>query len=104
MDIMADDLKTSHRWTGREADYETYDLIFDQAINLISNDEKTVGTLLMRIINEWEKDERSVPLPILAAALDLAQEHAAIRELTDGLRVTFQEPPADGMPSGGMNG
>lgn len=100
----ADDLRSSYRWSNCEEDHAAYDLIFDQAMNLISNDEKTVGTLLMRIINEWEKDARSIPMPVISAALDLAQEHAAIRELTDGLRVTFQEPPADGMPAGGMNG
>lgn len=100
----SDDLRSSYRWAGREFDHATYDLIFTEALDMISSEaDKATGTLLMRIINEWERDARSIPVPVIVSALDVATEHQGIRELTDQLRVTFREPPR-GMPSGGMNG
>lgn len=73
-------------------DEETYDLIFDQALHLMTHDDTTTGKLLWRIVNEWQKNPRSVPMPIMVAALDLAEEIASVRELEDDLRVQFKEP------------
>lgn len=70
-----------YRWDNHQDDRESYDLIFDEAIYLIAKGERAVGALLMSVINAWEKNRRHVPIPVVAAALTLAEETRALREL-----------------------
>lgn len=87
-----DDLRASARWTGHDDDHDTYNLIFEEAINMLARDERAVPALLMAVINAWEKDERSVPLPILAGALAVAEESKVIQDLANAIKIKFLAP------------
>jgi hypothetical protein len=90
---MIEDLRSSARWTGHEDDHRTYNLIFDEAIHMLARDERALPSLLMAIINAWEKDERSIPLSILGPALAVAEEAQEMREMADASRdMLFKEP------------
>lgn len=77
-----------HRWDGAKHadDFLTYQEIFDEALDMLKREEKAIPALLMVIINEWEKDERSVPYPVISAALDVARENEELRRMADELR------------------
>lgn len=81
-----------YRWDNHQDDRESYDLIFDEAIYLIAKGEKAVGALLMAVVNEWEKNRRNIPLPVVSAALTLAEETRAMRELEADLEGMARQP------------
>lgn len=80
------------RWDGREQDLEDYNLIFDEALDMIARDEREEGSLLMMIINEFEKNRRSVAMPIISAALSVAMANRERRELLQGCEDLLKEP------------
>ena len=78
---------TAARWTGHEEDHKVYDLIFDESMSMLARVERTVPKLLLAIINAWEKDFRSIPITVISAALEVAEEAQEIREMTEKIRV-----------------
>lgn len=77
------------RWENHEDDRETYDLIFDQAVHMIQHEHKAMGTLLMRLINDWEKNRRNVCVSVISAALDVATEYRDVVEMNAKLQEIF---------------
>lgn len=67
----------SLRWLGKEDDLDIYNSIFISALQmsrLPSMIDQSTAKLLFMIINQWEKDRRSIPLAVISAAWDLAGE------------------------------
>lgn len=88
-----------YRWDHHEADRETYDLIFDEAMEFIRRGEKEQGGLLLNIVNEWERSRRSVPITVLAKALELAEANRARRAVAKEVDLIFQPPEhPEGLP------
>lgn len=84
------------RWDAKEGDRETYDFIFDIAVLMtISSDRgiSAAGGLLLKIVNEWEKNPRFVTMPVISAAYDLALEWQEQERSPDdlGLDVLWQD-------------
>jgi hypothetical protein len=73
--------KVLYRWDNHDEDREVYDQIFDEAIKMIAEDEKALGSLLMQVINQWEMNRRNIPMPVISAAYDLVLERQRVREL-----------------------
>lgn len=71
-----------YRWDNHDDDREVYDEIFDEAIFMIANDDP-VGKLLMMIINSWERNRRSIPMPVINAAYEVTLSAKAAREMAD---------------------
>jgi hypothetical protein len=95
---MADDQFTPtetqvmYRWDNYDSDRETYDLIFEQALHMIKHEHNTMGTLLMRLINDWEKNRRNVCVSVISAALDVATEYRDVVEMNSKLKAIFSHP------------
>lgn len=85
--------QVTNRWDGLkgQADRVEYDFMFDQAMSMLTRDEKAVPALIMAIINEWEKNPRAIPIQVLSRTLDLCHENDEITKLMDEMGPLFLE-------------
>jgi hypothetical protein len=86
--------RIDHRWDSPKgkADREEYDFMFDQALNMLTRDEKAVPALIMAILNEWEKNPRSVPIQVISRCLDVCHENDEIVQLMAEASPLFLAP------------
>lgn len=88
------DTQVMYRWDNHQDDMDVYDEMFTEALTMISGDSKTVGKLILMIINDWEKNRRSVSMPVINAAYEVVQERQQRRNLAEQVNAVFIEPEA----------
>lgn len=72
-------LVTTDRWGNHPEDRVTYDFIWDVAMKAMDETPEEC-ILLLSVINEWEKDRRSVPQSVISKAYDVAKMYQEIMD------------------------
>lgn len=81
-----------YRWDNHQQDREDYDMMFDEAMDMVKRDETALGGLIHAIINEWERNRRNIPMSVLGKALEVCEENKTMRELHTEIEAMLPEP------------